>query len=266
MIFTKFSGAGNDFVVVDNSDGSLSETLTPAFIRGICRRALSIGADGLLELGAHPSADFRMVYYNSDGGRAAICGNGGRCIARFAHITGRAPARMRFESDGGMHSALVNGDGSVRLWLPEPSETTPVIDFDLGGASFGGCLVDSGVPHLVVFRDTLSDGAFEAYAPLLRRHGLAGPAGANVDFAVADSHGGISMRTWERGVEGETLACGTGAVAVVRAALSRRLTGLPCSVSTRGGSVLRVGTDEGGWWLEGEARPVYSGETKDPLP
>jgi diaminopimelate epimerase len=260
MQFSKMSGAGNDFIVVDNRSGQLDNLLTPDFIARICRRGLSVGADGLLELLPDPSSAFRMRYYNSDGRPAAMCGNGGRCIVRFASEAGLVPARgaMTFSSDGGLHRAEIEDSGEVRIWLREPRTVFLGESLALPSGSREVSLVDTGVPHAVVFVDTLGDGAFECDSPFLRRHGRLGPEGANADYA-AKIPGGLAMRTWERGVEGETLACGTGAVAV--AFLARELLGIPVPVRilTRGGQALHVGEDSFGWWLRGEARTVYRG-------
>lgn len=271
MRFVKLTGAGNDFIAVDNRDGSLDPFMTRPRIAGLCRRALSVGADGLLELRESASSDYRMVYYNSDGGRASMCGNGGRCMARFAMMQGAAGAAQTFESDAGRHRAEVRPDGTVRLWFTRPVSISGPLEILAPGP--GGITVrvdasleDTGVPHLVIFRDDLSDGLFEASAPALRWAPEAGPSGANVDFASVSAPGSMRIRTWERGVEGETLACGTGAVAAVFAGLREGRVALPCTVLPPGGSPLSVGRDDSGWWLEGEARPVYEGETLEPLP
>jgi diaminopimelate epimerase len=271
MRFVKLTGAGNDFIAVDNRDGSLDPCMTQPRIAGICRRALSIGADGLLELRRSDVADYRMVYYNSDGGRASMCGNGGRCMARFAVMRGAAGPAQTFESDAGMHRAEVRPGGAVRLWFTTPVSITGRLSLAAPGpggitVTVDASLEDTGVPHLVIFRDGLSDGLFESSARVLRWAREAGPDGANVDFACVVAPRSMMIRTWERGVEGETLACGTGAVAAVFAGLREGRLELPCTVHPPGGSPLEVGMDDAGWWLEGEARPVYEGETLEPLP
>ncbi len=271
MNFTKLTGAGNDFIAVDNREGSLDPLLTQPRIAGLCRRALSIGADGLLELRESRTADYRMVYYNSDGGRASMCGNGGRCMARFAIMRGAAGSVQTFESDAGTHRAEVRPCGTVRLWFTAPVTLSGSLTLAApapGGvaATLEASLEDTGVPHLVVFTDDLYDGLFESSAATLRRAPETGPAGANVDFACVETPVSMRIRTWERGVEGETLACGTGAVAAVFAGLRCGRVALPCTVHPPGGSPLEVGMDDAGWWLEGEARPVYEGETMEPLP
>ncbi|NLP04731.1 diaminopimelate epimerase [Candidatus Fermentibacteria bacterium] len=264
MKFCKMSGSGNDFIVVDNTDGSLDGILDPGMISGLCRRGLAIGADGLLELLRSPVADFAMRYYNSDGHPASMCGNGGRCIARFALDRGVAgPGLVTFTSDSGIHRALVDSSWRVRLWMTEPRILAGAGKLRLDDVGIVAGLADTGVPHLVVEHEDLRDGVFERVAPILRRHAAAGPAGANVDF-VSSGRGRLEMRTWERGVEGETLACGTGAVAVALLLSQAGRASLPVEILTRGGLELAVGRDEKGWWLEGEARIVYRGETVAP--
>ncbi len=271
--FCKLTGAGNDFIAVNNMDGSLDGILDAPLVADLCRRAVSIGADGLLELRPSGRADFRMVYYNKDGGRASMCGNGGRCIARFALMEHAAGSTQVFESDSGLHRAEVSGAGTVRLWMTDPVMIERMSTFSLhrrpgapGPDSVEAGVVDTGVPHMVVFRDDLLDGLFEASAASLRQDRTCVPDGANVDFVRIVDRRSVTIRTWERGVEGETLACGTGAVAAVFLGSDRGFLDLPCGVMPEGGSLLEVGRDGRGWWLEGEARPVYSGETMEPRP
>jgi len=271
MRFMKMTGAGNDFIAVNNAAGALDGVLTRSSIARMCRRGLSIGADGLLELRSasdpHSGADYRMIYYNSDGGRASMCGNGGRCMARFAMMEGVAGSSQVFESDAGLHRAVILDSCGVRLWMTDPVMIEPELQIHLPGADhdpFHGVLVDTGVPHLVIFRENIGDGVFERAAASLRRHAATGRDGANVDFVELDGRSSILMRTWERGVEGETLACGTGAVAAVFAGVRLGLLDSPCRIVPTGGVPLSAGRDDDGWWLEGEARAVYSGDTVEP--
>lgn len=260
--FTKMSGAGNDFIVVDSRSNNLSRSLSAGFIAGICRRGLGVGADGLLELlSPSGSESFRMSYFNSDGGRAPMCGNGARCICTFAFSRGLVKTREQFDftSDSGLHHGMVLTPDSARIWMTEPSISYIGRDLDPEVGS-PVSLVDTGVPHAVVLRERLDDGTFEKMAPILRNHPETGPAGANADWAMVMPDGSLSLRTFERGVEGETLACGTGAVAAVIVCLET-LPGftLPASVRVASGLTLTVGRDSMGFWLSGEARAVYKG-------
>ena len=260
MRFVKMTGAGNDFIAVDNRGGALSQQLGREAIARMCSRALSIGADGLLELRESSSHLFRMRYYNSDGGAAEMCGNGGRCIAVFARMLGIAgDEAFSFESDAGSHRALVCGPGEARIWMTEPKETFLERELALPKGTARVSLVDTGVPHAVELSDGLDDTLF-SNAALIRSHSQLGSAGANYDL-VARRGNGLAIRTWERGVEGETLACGTGAVAAAYVAEKLWRIGLPVSIEVKSGLRLQVGRDSYGWWLQGEARAVYDGET-----
>ena len=259
MRFVKMSGAGNDFLALDNRDGSLDDLITVEYIRRVCTRNISVGADGVLELLADPDHLFRMRYYNSDGGRAEMCGNGGRCMAVFAGMLGLAGGEpFTFKSDVGIHRALVCGPEEARIWMTDPEEAFLERNIELPGGSARISLVDTGVPHAVELAEELNDEAF-ARAPLVRRHPEMGESGANYDL-VAASGERLEIRTWERGVEGETLACGTGAVAAAYVAAKLMSTSLPVTVRVRSGLELLVGRDRHGWWLQGEARPVFRGE------
>jgi diaminopimelate epimerase len=256
------SGAGNDFVVVDNTRGELSSVLTRGFISRICRRGTGIGADGLLEL-LPPAGEgaFSMGYYNSDGGRASMCGNGARCICRFAATEGlvKEGEEFLFTSDSGTHRGLVTSRDTARVWMTEPSVAflERVIP---SGPAWPVSLVDTGVPHAVIVRDHIHDGSFERWAGALRSHPGLGPGGANADWVKPMPDGSLEIRTFERGVEGETLACGTGAVAAALVML-KTAPGfrLPVEILVKSGMRLTVGRDSSGWWLDGQAAEVYRG-------
>lgn len=262
MIFWKMSGAGNDFIMVDNRTGELDQVLQREGIASICRRGLSVGADGLIEVRKSEKYPFRMKYYNSDGGEADMCGNGARCICRFAEELGlvQRGEEFLFQSNAGVHRGLVTGDSEARIWITEPELQYLSGNTDAGIVLETG-FANTGVPHVVVFTDDLEDGSFEKYAPVLRYHPDFGADGANADWVKVIPDGTLSMRTWERGVEGETLACGTGAVAAAMIASGRfKEVRLPVSIAVRSGLALTVGRDSSGWWLQGESRLIYSGE------
>lgn len=265
--FVKMSGAGNDFIVLDNMDSSLDTVITARLIKHLCVRGLSVGADGLLELRSDPEYPFRMKYYNSDGNRAEMCGNGGRCIVGFAASTGIVPCEglIRFRSDAGVHSAEIVGPNDVRLWMTEPEIHYLNRGFDLESAHLRLSFLNTGVPHAVVMIDESEDISFSELAPSLRKHSLFGKAGTNVDFVSITGDSELEMRTWERGVEGETLACGTGAVASAICAAGIHGMLLPIDISVKSGRTLRVGKDNNGWWLQGEAKAVYSGIIENSL-
>ena len=258
MRFVKMTGAGNDFIAVDNRGGALSQQLGREAIARMCSRALSIGADGLLELRESSSHLFRMRYYNSDGGAAEMCGNGGRCIAVFARMLGIAgDEAFSFESDAGSHRALVCGPGEARIWMTEPKETFLERELALPKGTARVSLVDTGVPHAVELSDGLDDTLF-SNAALIRSHSQLGSAGANYDL-VARRGNGLAIRTWERGVEGETLACGTGAAAVTVAGVLTGRTQRSITNHLRGGDLLLEWREDGEVLMTGPAVEVFSG-------
>lgn len=259
--FVKMSGAGNDFIILDNIDSSLDDMITPDLIRNLCVRGLSVGADGILELRGDTEYSFHMKYYNNDGTAAEMCGNGGRCIAGYAASAGIVPDRgvFRFRSDAGVHSAEITGQNNVRLWMTDPEIHFLDRNIDIDSVSLRSSFLNTGVPHAVVMFDGSDELPFAEFAPKLRNHILFGKEGANVDFAWITGKSELSVRTWERGIEEETLACGTGAVASAICAVRIHGMNLPVNVTVKSGRILTVGKNSDGWWIQGEARTVYTG-------
>ena len=274
--FTKMHGAGNDFIVVDNRFFHFSDEELSALAARWCPRRTGIGADGLLAL-APPQSDehdYRMRYFNADGSRARMCGNGARCLARFARASGVGHERMSFESDAGVYRVRVSDKpaGAVRLYVPPPENFEP--DFDLARVPTSAPspihYVETGTEHTVCFVDDLAQVPVEEWGRAIRRDAALAPEGANVNFTqvVADGSGeaaeALRVRTYEKGVEAETQACGTGALA---AAVVARLLGhvdadvVPVHMP---GGTLRVGmkleeTTITGLYLEGPAKKVFRG-------
>jgi len=241
--FTKMNGAGNDFVMLDNRDLKLA--LTKDQIEKLCDRHRGIGADGLLCVEpATEGGDFKMRYYNADGGEAEMCGNGARCFGRFVnHLHSDTLTMIRFETLAGMISAEFEA-GQVRINMSAPhslklAQTLPVAGSDLTVHS-----VNTGVPHAVVFVEDLPNVPVREWGAGLRYHEAFKPKGTNANFAKVLAPGSIAIRTYERGVEDETLACGTGMVAC--ALIHHELTGSPSPVSVlvKGGDTLKVGFEE----------------------
>lgn len=257
------AGGGNDFVVIDNRAGRITAEGVGELTRRICTRALSVGADGLILVEGSPRATFRMRYYNADGGLAAFCGNGTRCAARFAFLNVIAGKKMTIETDAGVVGAEVAEGGAVTLSLPSPQSFRAQRPLTVGNTTVQGSLLIVGVPHYVVFlRDDLWTQDIVPMGRAIRTHRDLQPDGANVNFVVVQDEHAIEVRTYERGVEGETLSCGSGVVAsAVTSALFGRVKA-PVSVLTRSGITLEVSFSlEGGEArdvrLKGDARLVY---------
>jgi diaminopimelate epimerase len=261
--FFKMSGSGNDFIVIDNRDGSLAVGDLPGFAGILCARKGSVGADGLIVIENSPRVDFRWRFFNADGSEAEMCGNGGRCAARFAFIKGIAPEKMSFETLAGVIDAAVKGD-VVKLRLTDPCELMLDYELETDKGPLTVSSVNTGVPHVVCFVDDLERFDVFDVGRNIRYHEHYRPAGTNADFAAVVNEHSIKVRTYERGVEDETLACGTGSVASVLIASRKGLVSPPVDVLVRSGEILRIYFDptEAGFdnvYLEGVAEVVYQG-------
>ena len=240
--FVKMHGAGNDFVVIDRRATDLGDSrAVQAFVQSVCDRRRGVGADGVLFLDpAGAGLDFRMTYYNQDGGEADLCGNGGRCLAAFAVARGLGrEGTVHFESRAGRHTARVQGD-RVELSLGDVALPEPPRRFETPSGDVNASFVRVGVPHVVVEVDDVDGIDIARYAPPLRHHPGLGAEGANVDLVQWMGPSRIRLRTFERGVEGETLACGTGAAAAAIALVARERIVAPVQVQVAGGELLEV--------------------------
>jgi diaminopimelate epimerase len=256
------NGAGNDFVMLDNRGGDLR--LDPVQISRICDRHRGVGADGILMLErATNGANFRMRYYNADGGEAEMCGNGARCFARFASRVVGPMEKLSFETPAGVIGAELQGE-LVRLEMSEPKDLRVAITVPLSDGWIAAHFVNSGVPHVVAVVDDLETVDVRGLGSAIRRAEMFAPKGTNANFMVQRGERQISIRTYERGVEDETLACGTGVVAsaLIYAAV-QRVDG-PIGVLVRGGSELQVDFERDGdqfknVTLTGPAEFVFEG-------
>ena len=264
--FVKMSGAGNDFVVIDNR--ALNHSLTTEQIAHLCDRHAGIGADGLLavEPTNKEGVDYLMRYYNADGGEAEMCGNGARCFARFVHPLRRAEAeRVRFLTPAGLITGEYVGD-EVRINLTAPTETKTQQRADFGWGEIEYHFMNTGVPHAVVFVEDAEPVDVVGWGRAIRRSPIFS-RGTNVNFVQVASPGKLIVRTYERGVEDETLACGTGVVASALLAHRVRALALPLGVKVRGGATLTVAAREEGEafqdvTLTGPAVETFSGEVR----
>ncbi|MEO0732663.1 MAG: diaminopimelate epimerase [Bacteroidota bacterium] len=263
VLFHKYHGAGNDFVLIDDRQTNWADRLDQPAIAAICARHFGVGADGLMLLREHPDYDFEMIYFNSDGAPSSMCGNGGRCIVRFAHDLGLDQEEYHFLAVDGPHRACLLPDGNVALEMNDVRQVSqPAKDV---------FVLDTGSPHYVTTShdpdtvDVKKEGRAIRFSAPYRAEGI------NVNFIRANENG-LQIATYERGVEDETLACGTGVTAAAIAAMKMR--GIAEGVSFRlpvqakGGALAVSGRLHQGvftdLWLEGPAAFVFRGSF--PLP
>jgi diaminopimelate epimerase len=240
--FTKMNGAGNDFILFDNRTGDID--LDRNQIAQLCDRHRGIGADGILLLEKPTNrADFRMRYFNADGGEAEMCGNGARCFARFANKVGGQKREISFETPAGVISAELKGD-LVTLRMTEPTDLRLNIDLPVADENRVVHFINSGVPHVVILVAKIDDADVRGDGAAIRNHKMFSPNGANVNFIEKRGANKIAIRTYERGVEDETLACGTGIVASALIFAATEESSSPITVLARGGDELQVGFEE----------------------
>jgi len=254
ILFNKYEGAGNDFIIVRNAP-RLVDPSDKLLVSRLCDRRFGIGSDGLILIEDCAGHDFRMVFINPDGLRGAMCGNGGRCAAHFAmkHLTGFRD--LTFLADDGPHTAIWKGNDNIELSIGDVMGVTETED---------GIVVNTGVPHLVVFTDDTENTDVVASGRKLRHSQRYAPYGLNVNFVQINGDK-LRVRTYERGVEDETFACGTGVTAsVIAAAITGKIVTDNQVVSVRGGTLsVRYALNNDGAtniWLSGPATFVFSGE------
>jgi diaminopimelate epimerase len=260
--FYRVSGSGNDFLALPEPAADPS----PEAIRAWCRRGVSVGADGLFTLRRRGGGAVAMDYRNADGGPAALCLNGTRCAARLAFDLGWAADRVVVETGAGALAARRLGAAAVAVAAPPPAAPPEPCTLDAEGAAWSGWRVTVGVPHLVLFwPDSLAAAPVAALGRALRRHPALAPEGANVDFVRFPAPGRMEIRSYERGVEAETLACGSGVVASAVTATTAGKTVSPVECATKSGVVFRVEILDapGGQRaarLTGDAREIYAAD------
>jgi diaminopimelate epimerase len=268
--FAKLSATGNDFILFDNRE-KIFHGDEKHLLQTLCMRRVAIGADGVLLIenpraqnhrapGAKPAARFTMRYFNRDGRESEMCGNGARASAYYAFRHGLAPAEMQFDVSGDIYHAAVTGNRvRLRMQKPRDLQLAPRVleekEFEEGG------YVNTGVPHYVLFVPDVEPVDVAGLGVKYRRHKNFQPAGTNVNFVAAKGAAHLSLRTYERGVEEETLACGTGAVAAAIFAHLKKQMPFPIQLTTRGGELTVYGDEHfEKLELEGEVRLVYYGE------
>lgn len=259
----KMQGCGNDFVFIDNRTLKLPVSEMEKWAKQVCRRAFGVGADGLvfLEESADSAVDYRWHFYNADGSRAEMCGNASRCAGLLAVKLGFAGPVHTFGSDAGPIKAEVDAEQcivKVQLTPPQGLELNKTIDMQ--GSSDTIHFVNTGVPHAVYIHENAAGLDVKTLGAHVRYHELFSPAGTNANFVTVLDKTHIHLRTYERGVEDETYACGTGAAAGVVITHALGLTGPEVDVRSSGGEILGISLEDGCVFLKGKALNVYSGE------
>lgn len=252
--FYKYQGTGNDFVLLDNRTVGLQ--LTTAQIAFLCDRRFGIGADGLILLQHKEGYDFEMIYFNSDGRESTMCGNGGRCLVQFAHDLGVIKEESNFLAIDGPHKAVIKGDGNVALQMKDVVEIEEGKDY---------AVLNTGSPHYVAFVPNVDDVDLLDAAQEIRYNDRFSAEGINVNFVEIGTEDELLIRTYERGVEDETLSCGTGAVAAALAYIKKsNYEASEIAMQTKGGQLsVRFKRQEDGFtsvFLVGPAKLVFKGE------
>ncbi len=268
ITFYKAQGSGNDFVIlVLGEDIEVDISQMPRWARRICKRRFSVGADGLIfiePLEEKHGAAYRWHFYNSDGSRAQMCGNGARCVARLANKLGIASSSHYFLTDvGPIYAEVYPEEGKVKVQLTPPKDLRTHLEVPLGpGEKYEAHFVNTGVPHLVIFVEgDLEEVDVNGVGGRLRFHEMFAPEGTNVNFAKKTPENHLIIRTYERGVEEETYACGTGAAAC--AYVAKKIGYIDSSsipVITSGGEQLLLSLEKNGLYLSGRVRIIYEGK------
>jgi len=261
--FWKMSGSGNDFILIDNREGRIPEEEMALLVERACRRRISVGADGVIFVVSSSACDFGWRFFNADGGEVEMCGNGGRCVSRFACLKGIAGPEMTFETLAGPVSAQVKGR-RVKILMPKPGPAFLDIDLECQEGWAHCDFINTGVPHVVVSVEDLDHHPVATQGRFIRYHARFSPEGTNANFMKRIGPGRLALRTYERGVEDETLACGTGAIASALIAATRGMADSPVAVKTKGGEELVIHFERNNRqfekvWLEGNTTIVYEG-------
>ncbi len=261
VTFHKMVASGNDFILIDNRNQLIRDP--KSFAKKVCPAHTSVGADGVLLLEPSKKADYFLRVINSDGSEAEACGNGYRLAGLFANQILKAPKKVTFETLAGDINVEVNGV-AAKVLMAQPKDFRPDVRFSVGGREVHSAFINTGVPHVVIFAEGLEAVPVFELGRAIRYHDHFKPAGTNVNFVSVTGENRLQIRTYERGVEEETLACGTGSVAAAIVAVLTNRVSAPVEVETKGG-VLKIYFDRtDGFvrnvYLEGDAKFVYEGK------
>lgn len=253
------TGSGNDFILVDNMNRNYNVGEIIPYIAKICTHRLSVGADGFIMIEPDEKADFMWHFYNSDGSPAEMCGNGARCAARFAYLNGYTERNMSFLTTAGLIHAEIKEGVNVKVQLTQPSGMIINKEAPLYGIYTAYSYIVAGNPHVVIFDDNIENADVKTAGSQIRNHREFAPNGANVNFVHVTGKDTLRVRTYERGVEDETLACGTGSAASALIAIETGLVSSPVTIKTSGNIDMKVYKEDELVYLEGEARVVATG-------
>ncbi len=267
--FFKMNGSGNDFIIINNRKNIIESTIdmpVEDFVRKVCSRRESIGADGLILIEKDENYDFRWRFFNNDGSEVEMCGNGSRCAARFAFLNGIVPLKMKFLTLAGVIEAEITGINTVKVQLTKPKNYKE--ELTLEGIDLPASFIDTGVPHVVYFVKNVDEVDVKEVGAKTRYHEYFKEEGTNANFAEVVDRNTIKIRTYERGVEDETLACGTGSTAAAVIGVLKGICDSPVAVITRSGKILKVyvyrtGGEIDRVYLEGDAMLTYIGTMID---
>lgn len=268
MKFWKMHGASNDFILFDDREQRFPVD-DHQFIERIAQRRTGVGCEGVILIQPSEAEDFRMRFFNPDGGEVDMCGNGARCVARLAADLGAAPVKMTIATQAGRLHAEIKSGGRVKLWMTDPVDWNMQQTLGVEGQSLVCHSVNTGVSHVVVPVEDLAAVDVHRIGRAIRYHEAFSPAGTNANFFQVTGPSSVAVRTYERGVEAETLACGTGIVATGLVAGRLGLVKTPVNVRSASGDVLTVAYQLTGdhareVTLEGPAEYVFKGETIEP--
>lgn len=255
--FSKYSGCGNDFILVDNRTSRFPAD-NKVFIQRLLNRRHGIGADGLILLENSPLASFKMRIFNPDASEAEMCGNGIRCLIKFASELGLPSDNLVVETLSGLLAAKNNLE-NVSIKMPYPAEVQ--LNVKLINPTLEACHLNTGVPHTIIFTDDIENIPIDILGPQIRHHQQFGKNGSNVNWVQVLDQNTIVIRTFERGVEGETLACGTGATAAALASSLKYHLLSPITVLTKSGDALKIEFTDTDVWMTGPAERVFTGES-----
>ncbi len=273
MRFTKMHGAGNDFIIINNIDGAIPESVLPELAAGLCAQHVSVGADGMMVVAApRQGGDFRMIFYNSDGSLGEMCGNGARCIARYGYENGLSGETQRIETTAGLVTGQRVTKRLYKVRLNDPSVIDLHRSVSVGGTAYNCAYIelgDPGIPHAIVLMPDWDERDRDMLRALGRalRFAEEFPRGANVSFVKVVDVGHVKAITYERGVEDFTLACGTGCGSIAAALRLLGLSGDELAISMPGGELTVSLTASGGRvqdiYLTGPTNVVCTGDILD---